>query len=130
MTYTSLSDNEERIARWVVDASYTVHATLGPGLPVRVYKVCFCHELSKHGLKTREQVVIPITYDGIEIPDALRIDVYVEDLVICELKAVDDVNPVWTAQILTHLKLTGHRLGFLINFNVPLIKDGIKRITL
>jgi GxxExxY protein len=130
MGYTPLTDNEEQVARLIVDAAYSVHTGLGPGLLERVYEVCFCHELSKRGVQFKQQVDIPISYDGIDFPDALRIDVYVEDLVICELKAVDEMNPVWTAQVLSYLKLSGRRLGFLINFNVPLIKDGIKRIIL
>lgn len=78
----------------------------------------------------QRQVDIPINYDGIVFDEGLRIDVLAEDLVICELKAVDEVNPVWEAQILSHLKLTNKRLGFLINFNVPLIKKGIRRFIL
>jgi GxxExxY protein len=124
MGYTPLTDNEEQVARLIVDAAYSVHTGLGPGLLERVYEVCFCHELSKRGVQFKQQVDIPISYDGIDFPDALRIDVYVE------LKAVDEMNPVWTAQVLSYLKLSGRRLGFLINFNVPLIKDGIKRIIL
>ena len=89
--------------------------------------VCLCHELEKRGLKFRRQVDIPIKYDNIVFDEGLRLDVIVEDLVICELKAVDQVNPVWEAQILSHLKLTKKHIGFLINFNVPLIKNGIKR---
>jgi len=96
----------------------------------KVYEVCFCHELSRRGLKYKRQVDIPIVDDGITFDDGLRLDVLVEELIICELKAVDGVKPVWEAQILSHLKLTGKRLGFLINFNVPLIKNGIKRIIL
>lgn len=91
-------------------------------------QVCFCHELSKRELKYQRQVDIPIVYDGIIFDERLRADVFVEKLIICELKAVDEINPVWEAQILSHIKLTSKRLGFLINFNVPLIKDGIKRI--
>lgn len=96
----------------------------------KVYEVCFCHELSKRGLTYQRQVDVPILYDGIVFNEGLRLDVLVEELIICELKAVDEMNSVWEAQILSHLRLTGKRLGFLINFNVPLIKDGIKRIIL
>jgi len=128
MSFTPLSEKEESIARKIVDAAYAVHKTLGPGLLEKVYEVCFCHELSKRGLKYQRQVDIPIIYDGITFNEGLRLDVLVEELIICELKAVDEVNPVWEAQILSHLKLIGKRLGFLINFNVPLIKEGIKRI--
>lgn len=120
----------EDIATKIVDAAYAVHKSLGPGLLERVYEVCFCHELSKRDLNYERQVDIPIVYDGIVFDEGLRLDVLVEGLVICELKAVDEMNPVWTAQLLSHLKLTDKRLGFLINFNVTLIKKGIKRIIL
>jgi GxxExxY protein len=96
----------------------------------RVYEVCFCHELSKRKLKYKRQVDIPIAYDEIIFDEGLRLDVLVEELIICELKAVDQMNSVWEAQTISHLKLTGKRLGFLINFNVPLIRNGIKRIIL
>ena len=130
MTFTPLSEKEEHIARKIVDAAYAVHKTLGPGLLEKVYEVCFCHELSKREVQYQRQVDIPIIYDGITFNEGLRLDVLVEELIICELKAVDEMNPVWEAQILSYLKLTGKRLGFLINFNVPLIKKGIKRIIL
>ena len=128
MMFKPLSEREEFIAERIVDAAYTVHKVLGPGLLERVYEVCFCHELSKRELKYQRQVDIPITYDGMIFDEGLRLDVFVEELIICELKAVDEMNPIWKAQILSHLKLIGKRLGFLINFNVPLIKNGIKRI--
>jgi len=130
MNYKSLSKEEESIAKKVVDAAYTVHKILGPGLLEKVYEVCFCHELSKRKLKYQRQVDIPVVYDGIIFDEGLRLDVLVEDLIICELKAVENMNPVREAQILSHLKLTGKRLGFLINFNVSLVKNGIKRIIL
>ena len=92
------------------------------------YEVCFCQELSKRELKYQRQVDLPITYGGMIFDEGLRLDVLVEELIICELKAVDEMNPVWKAPILGYLRLTGKRLGFLINFNVPLIKSGINRI--
>jgi GxxExxY protein len=128
--YAPVSDEEERIARDIVASAYAVHSALGPGLLENVYEVCFCHELTKQGLSFRRQVVVPIVYDGITFDEGLRLDVLVEDLVICELKAVEIMHPVFLAQLLTQLKLTGKRLGFLINFNVPLIKQGIKRVIL
>lgn len=130
MNYAPISDEEERIAKAIVGAAYTVHSTLGPGLLENIYEVCFCHELTKQGLSFRRQVVVPIVYDGIRFDEGLRLDVLVEELVICELKAVETMHPVSLAQLLTQLKLTGKRLGFLINFNVPLIKRGIKRVVL
>jgi GxxExxY protein len=130
MNYAPISDNEERIAKAIVDAAYAVHSNLGPGLLENIYEVCFCHELKKRGLSYRRQVVVPIVYDGITFDEGLRLDVLVEELVICELKAVETMNPVFMAQLISQLKLTGKRLGFLINFNVPKIKDGIKRVVL
>lgn len=130
MRHTPLSEKEELIATAIVDAAYKVHRQLGPGLLEKVYEACFCHELSKRGLLFQCQVEIPIVYDEIVLDERLRLDVLVEDLVICELKAVDEMHPVFEAQLLTYLKLTKNRLGFLINFNVPLIKDGIRRFIL
>ncbi len=120
----------ELIGKKIVNSAYTVHRELGPGLLEKVYEICFCHELTKRGLKFQRQKNIPIVYDGITFEEGLRLDVLVEDLIICELKAVDIVNPVWEAQVLSHLKLTGKRLGFLINFNVINIGQGIKRFVL
>ena len=127
-TFQPLSTREEEIAKLIVDAAYTVHKKLGPGLLEHVYEVCFCHELSKRELSYRRQVVIPIVYDGITFNEAFRLDVFVEELVICELKAVESLPAVYISQLVTHLTLTNKRLGFLINFNVPLIKNGIKRV--
>ena len=128
MDHDSLSDREEEIGKAIVNAAYLVHKALGPGLLEHVYEICFCHELIKRGLSCLRQVPIPVVYDGIKFEAALRLDVLVEDLVICELKAVEEMKSVFTAQLLTQLKLTGKRLGFLINFNVPIIKRGIKRL--
>ena len=126
--YEHLSEEEEIIGKGVVDAAYIIHKGLGPGLLEKVYEVCFCHELKKKGFSIRRQVDIPIVYDGLVFEEGLRLDVLVNDLVICELKAIENVNPVWEAQLLSHLKLTNKRLGYLINFNVPLIKNGIRRM--
>jgi GxxExxY protein len=125
--YDPIPESLERVGKLIVDSAYTVHKNLGPGLLEKVYEVCFCHELAKRGLKYQRQVEIPITYDNIVFEEGLRLDVFVEDSVVCELKAIETVNPVWEAQILSHMKLTGTRLGFLINFNVVKIKDGIRR---
>jgi GxxExxY protein len=127
---SSLSGEEERIGRAIINTAYQVHKTLGPGLLERVYEVCFCHVLTEAGFSIQRQLDIPIVYDQMIFEEGLRLDVLVNDLVVCELKAMDQVNPVWQAQLLSHLKLTGKRLGYLINFNVPLIKDDIKRMVL
>jgi GxxExxY protein len=100
---------------------------LGPGLLERIYEVCMEHELKKAGFEVKRQVNIPISYDGIWFDEGLRLDLLVEDRVIIELKAVEAVKPVWEAQIISHLKLSKLNLGYLINFNVPLIKKGIRR---
>ena len=120
----------EIIGKKIVDSAYTVHKNLGPGLLEKIYEICFCHELKKRGLNYQRQLYIPIVYDGIEFDEGLRLDVLVETHVICEIKALENVNPVWEAQILSHLKLTDNRLGYLLNFNVPLMKNGIRRFVL
>ena len=122
-----VNQEEEKIAKAVVNAAYAVHKALGPGLLERVYEICLAHELVKAGYKVERQLDIPIVYDGLVFQEGLRLDLLIEDKIIVELKAVDQLNPVWEAQIISHLKLTNKRLGFLINFNVPLIKHGIKR---
>ncbi len=125
--FKPISSDLEDIGKKIVDAAYSVHSKLGPGLLEKVYEICFCHELNKRGLNYKRQVDIPIVYDHLKFEEGLRLDVLVEDQIICELKALENVNPVWEAQILSHLKLTDNRLGYLINFNVPLIKQGIRR---
>ncbi|HQZ81803.1 MAG TPA: GxxExxY protein, partial [Pyrinomonadaceae bacterium] len=127
MQYPELSTREEQIGKAIVNAAYNIHSSLGPGLLEKIYEVCMAHELRKAGCEVQRQVDIPISYDGIRFDEGLRMDLLVEGLVVVELKAVEVVNPVWTAQIISHLKLTGLNLGYLINFNVPLIKEGIKR---
>ena len=122
-----LSPEEEKIGKQIVNASFIVHKALGPGLLEKVYEVCLSHELKKLGLIVERQLDIPIVYDGIIFQEGLRLDLLVENKVVIELKAVDIVNPVWEEQIISHLILTGKRPGYLINFNVPLIKDGIRR---
>ena len=118
------------VARSIVDAAFAVHTALGPGLLEGVYEVCLAHELTKRGLKVERQIHLPVVYEDLRLDAGLRLDMVVSDCVIVELKAVEAVLPVHKAQMLTYLKLTGHRLGLLINFNVPLIRDGIKRIIL
>jgi len=128
--FEKISEEEDRIGKEIVNAAFYVHKELGPGLLEKVYEVCFCHILETKGLHVKRQLDIPIVFEGIFFEEGLRLDVMVNDLVICELKALENVNPVWEAQLLSHLKLTNKRLGYLINFNVPLIKNGIKRMVL
>jgi GxxExxY protein len=125
--YAGLTEREEFLGREIVDAAYKVHKELGPGLLEKIYEACFCYELNKKGIPNKRQVDLPIYYDGEIFDEGLRLDVFVDGLVICELKARELINPLWPAQLISHLKLTKRRLGFLINFNVPVIKNGIKR---
>ena len=122
-----MDDELERIGEIIVNAAFKVHKELGPGLLEKIYEACMAHELRKAGLKVERQLDIPIVYDGIEFDEGLRLDLLVEEKVIVEIKAVETVNALWKAQIISHLKLLNKRLGYLINFNVPVIKDGIKR---
>lgn len=126
--FEKLSAEEERIGRAVVDAAYHVHSELGPGLLEKIYEACFCHLLTKAGFIVKRQIDVPIRFDGLVFEQGLRLDVLVDELVICELKSSERAKPVWEAQLLSHLRLTDLRLGYLINFNVPLIKNGIKRM--
>lgn len=128
--YSQLSEREEFLGREIVDAAYKVHKELGPGLLEKIYEACFCYELEKKGIPFKRQVSLPIFYDGKKFDEGLTLDVWVDELVICELKARDVLNSLWLAQLKSHLKLTNLRLGYLINFNVPLIKDGVKRFIL
>lgn len=127
MNHGTPSNFEEEIGKAVVHAAFSIHKALGPGLLERVYEVCMEHELKKAGFEVKRQVNIPICYDGIWFDEGLRLDLLINDFVIVELKAVNVVNPVWEAQIISHLKLSQLSLGYLINFNVSLIKNGIKR---
>ena len=120
----------ERVTTAVVDAAFAVHKQLGPGLLESIYEVCLCHELSKRGIAFERQVPVTVVYDGVRLESELRLDLVVDRCLIVELKAVDQHHPIYDAQLLTYLKLTGHRLGLIINFNVSLIKQGIKRIAL
>lgn len=129
-SFEPIPSNLNKIGKEIVDAAFKVHKSLGPGLLERVYEACFCHELSKKGIEFLRQVDIPIEYDGLTFDEGLRLDVLVADSIICELKSVDQINPVWEAQVLSHLKLMNKRLGYLINFNVKNIGNGIQRFVL
>lgn len=120
----------ERIARIVVDTAYKVHKALGPGLLESAYEACVCHELENRGVPFKRQLAVPVTYEGVHLDTGLRLDLLVAGQVIVELKAAEKMISLFQAQVLTYLRLTNLRLGLLINFNVPLIKQGIKRIVL
>ena len=122
-----LSEKEVLLSKIIMDAAFKVHQQLGPGLLEKVYETCFCYELAKRNISYRRQVLLPVNYDNMIFDEGLRVDVLIEDAVICELKAVDNISPIWQAQVLSHLKLTGNHVGFVINFNSALIKDGVRR---
>ncbi len=120
--------NEEEIGALVVDSAIKVHSALGPGLLESAYRACLAHELEMRGLDVSQEKPLPIRYKGAEISVGYRIDLVLNQKVIVELKAVERLLPIHTAQLLSYLKLSGCKLGFLINFNVLHLKDGIKRV--
>ena len=126
--YKSLSAKDEKYAGEIVDIAIKIHKELGPGLLESVYAKCFQFELVKREIPFITERQVPIIYQELKIDDGLRLDLLVDDAIIVEFKAQENYHPVWEAQLLSYLKLTGKRLGFLINFHVPLMKDGIKRL--
>jgi GxxExxY protein len=130
MNHQPLSEKEEALAKRIVDAAFCVHKGLGPGLLESVYEVCFCHELRKRDIAYERQIPLSVRYDGLTFSEGYRLDILVENMIVCELKAVETLLPVHFAQVLTYLRCSGRRLGFLINFNSRYIRDGIHRLIL
>jgi GxxExxY protein len=128
--FEGIPPDAEKVGAAIVDAAINVHMSLGPGLLESVYESCLCHELHKRGIQFQRQVDLPIRYDTIRLESGLRIDILAADCVVVEVKSVESVLPVHEAQLLTYLKLSKRRLGLLLNFNVPLMKHGIKRMVL
>jgi len=126
--YAPIPAETERVGKLVLDAAYKVHTVLGPGLLESVYQIATKHVLTTGGTLAETEVKLPIMFEGVELASALKIDMLVEKCVIAELKSVEKMNPVFEAQLITYLRLSKVRLGFLINFNLPHLKDGIKRI--
>lgn len=129
-TYAPLTARESWLAEQVVHIAITIHKALGPGLLESVYEKVFCFELTKRQIPFQRQKTEPIIYDEFVIDEGLRIDILVDDLVILELKAQENPHPVWEAQLLSYLRLTEKRLGYILNFHSPLMKQGIKRMVL
>jgi GxxExxY protein len=119
---------ENRLATIVIGAAIKVHSALGPGLLESVYKECLFYELTKRGLHVEKEKSLPVVYEEIKMDCGYRLDLLVENRLIIEVKAVEELNKIHTAQVLTYLKVSGCQLGLLMNFNVLLIKDGIRRI--
>ena len=128
--FQPLTAREKWLGDQIVSIAIMIHKLLGPGLLESVYEKCFCYELSRRGIPFKRQQAVPIVFNGIVIDEGLRIDLIVDDLIIVELKAQENPHLVWEAQLLSYLKLTGKRLGYIINFHVPLMKNGIKRMIL
>jgi GxxExxY protein len=119
---------ENELTERVIGAAIDVHRHLGPGLLESAYEECLCHELNLMGISFQRQVPLPIVYKGLKLDCAYRMDLVVEDSIVIELKAAEDLAPIHSAQLLTYLKASGKHVGLLINFNVPVLKDGLKRI--
>jgi GxxExxY protein len=115
------------ISKEIIDTCITVHKAMGPGLLESVYEMCLMKEFELRGIKAQNQVTIPLVYKGFELSKEFKIDILVENEIIMELKSSEILHPVYEAQIISYLRLTNKKLGYLINFNVPLVKDGIKR---
>ncbi len=125
-----LDDRVEGIARAIVDSGLSVHRALGPGLLESTYEHCLAYELNSRGLSVRRQLPLPIIYADTQLDAGYRLDLVIEDAVIIEIKAVEAFSRLHEAQILTYLKLSGYRMGFLMNFNVSLFKEGLRRFVL
>lgn len=123
-----LPEDVEELSRILVDSAFKVHKALGPGLLESVYQSCLCIELGKRGIGFETQTLVPLVYEGVRIENGLRLDLLVEKRVILELKSVDRLLPIHHSQLLTYLKLADLHLGLLINFNVGMFKQGVKRI--
>jgi GxxExxY protein len=128
--FAPIPPDVEVIGKKILDAAYAVHTGLGPGLLESVYEACTAYEVRKQGVRVETQVVLPVKYQTVLIETGLRLDMWAEKSVIVEFKSVETMSPLYEAQLLTYLKITGCRLGYLINFNVKHLKDGIKRIVL
>ena len=120
--------NENQIAKIVVNTAFTIHTKLGPGLLETVYEVVLAHELRKHGLRVERQVPVPIVYDDLRFDEGFRADLIVEEKLVVELKSVERLLPVHAKQVLTQIRLSGRKLGLLINFGEELLKNGVKRL--
>lgn len=125
-----MTERQEWLGAQIIAIAIKVHKAVGPGLLESVYEKCFCHELRKRNIAYARQKPVRINYEEIVLDDGLRLDILVDDLVIIELKAQEGFSNIWQAQLLSYLRLTGKRLGYILNFHVPLMKEGIRRMIL
>ena len=128
MTAPTSAVDLNALSRIVLDSAFRVHTALGPGLLESAYQGCLLHELRQRRIDVASEVVLPVNYNGVKIDLGYRIDLLIEDEIILELKAIEKLAPIHHAQLLSYLKLSGKKLGFLMNFNVLHLKDGIKRV--
>lgn len=127
-TGAKAAKDENELSRIILDAAFRVHSALGPGLLENAYEACLAYELRSAGLKVQTQLPMPLTYREVKLEVGYRLDIVVEDLVVIEIKAVDAFAPIHHAQLLCYLKLSGRKLGLLINFNEISLRHGIKRV--
>lgn len=125
-----IARSTDEIARDIVDAAFRVHAALDPGLLESAYEVCLAHELTKRGRTVQAQLALPVVYEDVKLDAGYRIDLLVDSAVVVEVKSVEALAPIHDAQVLTYLRLSGRRLGLLIDFNVARLKQGIERLVL
>lgn len=123
-------ERAEQAAKAVTDAALKVHSTLGPGLLESVYEACVCHELKKSGIPFKSHVALPVVYDGVKVEAGLRLPLVVDDCLVVDLKSAEKLTPLFEMQMHTCLKLTGLRLGLIVNFNVASLREGMRRIAL
>ena len=128
--FKPLTERENWLAAQIIDIAICIHKALGPGLLESIYEKCFCYELMKRNIPFERQKTVQLRYDKLIIDEGLRIDILVDGLVVVELKSQEYYHPVWEAQVLSYLKLNNNRLGYILNFNISLMKDGIKRMIL
>lgn len=127
MTVIDMSLEDNQLTQSIMDCLFRVHTVMGPGLLESIYEECLCHEFSRRGIPYERQKIIPLMYEGSQLRNGLKLDLLVGGRIIIELKSIENILPVHKAQILTYLKLSGLPIGFLVNFNVPLIKNGVQR---
>lgn len=128
--YRRSAEDLDRLSADVIGAAIEVHRHVGPGLLESVYEACLAHEMRSRGMSFEAQVALPVVYKGLRVDQGLRMDMVVGGELVIEIKAVEHVLPVHHAQLMSYLKIANARLGLLINFNVPLLKDGIKRVVM
>jgi GxxExxY protein len=121
---------DEELTKAIIGAAIEVHRELGPGLLESAYEVCLCHELRSRGLQVACQVPLPVTFKGVRLDCGYRIDICVNESVVIELKSIEKITDLHRAQLLTYLRLSGKKVGLLLNFNVPILKDGMVRMVL